>query len=109
MVRSSEVALALEAINRRLRAHAGGVGLTQVSAEGVVRLRFTGMCTARPLRPLTTATTIRPALLEIDGVIGVETEGSVISKEAQARMRRYLDMGPLPSEPRMQAASRPQM
>jgi hypothetical protein len=44
------------------------------------------MCTGCPLRPVTTASTIRPALLELDGVTAVEIEGSRISAEAEARI-----------------------
>jgi hypothetical protein len=35
---------------------------------------------------LTTASTIRPALLELDEVAAVEIEGSRISAEAEARL-----------------------
>jgi Fe-S cluster biogenesis protein NfuA len=68
-----------------LSAHAGGIELVDAS-DGVVRLRFTGMCTGCPLRPLTTASTVRPALLALDGVDSVEIEGSRISAEAEARL-----------------------
>ena len=69
----------LEALRPVLDAHAGGIEL-------VARLRFTGMCTGCHLRPVTTASTIRPALLELDGVTAVEIEGSRISAEAEARL-----------------------
>jgi Fe-S cluster biogenesis protein NfuA len=72
-----------------LGAHAGGVDLVAVEA-GVVRLRFTGMCAGCHLRPLTTASTIRPALLALDGVTAVEIEGSRISAEAEARLAEAL-------------------
>lgn len=75
----------LEALRPVLDAHAGGVELLGVR-DGVVRLRFTGMCTGCHLRPLTTASTIRPALLELDEVSDVEIEGSRISAEAEARL-----------------------
>lgn len=68
-----------------LGAHAGGVELVEV-AGGVARIRYTGMCTGCPLRPLTTVSTVRPALLELDGVESVEVEGSRISTEAEARL-----------------------
>ena len=55
-----------------------------------MRLRFTGMCTGCHLRPLTTASTIRPALLELEGVEAVEIEGSRISAEAEARLAAAL-------------------
>jgi Fe-S cluster biogenesis protein NfuA len=75
----------IEELRPALDAHAGGVELVAVQ-EGVVRLRFTGMCTGCPLRPVTTASTIRPALLELQGVTAVEIEGSRISAEAEARL-----------------------
>jgi hypothetical protein len=48
------------------------------------------MCTGCHLRPLTTATTVRPALLALPGVEAVEIEGSRISAEAEARLAAAL-------------------
>lgn len=70
----------------RLRSHAGGLRLMGVSSSGVARVRFTGMCTGCPYRPLTMAHTIRPALMGLPGVRGVEAEGARISAEAEARL-----------------------
>ncbi len=75
----------LERLRPVLDAHAGGIELVDVSGS-TVRLRFTGMCTGCHLRPLTTASTIRPALLELADVDAVEIEGSRISAEADARL-----------------------
>ena len=75
----------LEGLRPVLGAHAGGVELIEVSGS-TVRLRFTGMCTGCHLRPLTTVSTIRPALLELEGVEAVEIEGSRVSAEAEARL-----------------------
>ena len=75
----------LDELRPALAAHAGGIELVEFD-RGVVRLRFTGMCTGCHLRPLTTASTIRPALLAVDGVTSVEIEGSRISAEAEARL-----------------------
>ena len=72
-----------------LGAHAGGIELVEVVGS-TVRLRFTGMCTGCHLRPVTTASTIRPALLELAGVEAVEIEGSRISAEAEARLAAAL-------------------
>lgn len=72
-----------------LGAHAGGIELLGVEGT-TVRLRFTGMCTGCHLRPVTTASTIRPALLELPGVEAVEIEGSRISAEAEARLAAAL-------------------
>lgn len=75
----------LEELQPALDAHAGGVELVGVE-DGVVRLRFTGMCTGCHLRPLTMTSTIRPALLDLEGITAVEAEGSRISVEAEARL-----------------------
>jgi Fe-S cluster biogenesis protein NfuA len=79
------VALRVDELGVVLSAHAGGIELVEV-ADGIARLRYTGMCTGCPLRPLTTMSTVRPALLELDGVAAVEVEGSRISAEAEARL-----------------------
>jgi Fe-S cluster biogenesis protein NfuA len=81
----SAIEARLDALRPVLDAHAGGIELLEVR-DGVVRLRFTGMCAGCHLRPLTTASTIRPALLALDEVSGVEIEGSRISAEAEARL-----------------------
>jgi Fe-S cluster biogenesis protein NfuA len=82
-----------EAIERRVRQlsayvtmHAGGVELEDVTDAGEVHLRFTGMCTGCPFRPVTMAATVRPALMEIEGVTSVHAVGSRISAQAEARM-----------------------
>ncbi len=77
-----------------LGAHAGGIELVGV-ADGVVTLRYTGMCTGCPLRPLTTASTVRPALQSLAGVTAVEVEGSRISEEAERRLAAYFGGKPL--------------
>lgn len=85
--RVEDVEAALAAIAPALAAHAGGVELAGLDG-GAVRLRFTGMCTGCPLRPLTTHSTIRPALARVPGVTSVEVEGSRVSAEAEARLAR---------------------
>jgi Fe-S cluster biogenesis protein NfuA len=82
----------LDELRPVLGAHAGGIELVEVDG-GTVRLRFTGMCTGCHLRPVTTASTVRPALLELDGVEAVEIEGSRISAEAEARLAAALRAG----------------
>ena len=82
----------LEDVNSVMASHVGGVELVDVSPDGVVRLRFTGMCTGCQLRPLTTAYTIEPALLELEGVTAVHADGARISREAAQRLLHY--MGP---------------
>jgi Fe-S cluster biogenesis protein NfuA len=82
----------LDELRPMLDAHAGGVELVGVEG-GVVRVRYTGMCTGCPLRPLTTVSMLRPALLELDGVESVEVEGSRISAEAEARLAAAFSKG----------------
>ena len=77
-------------LQRLLDVHAGGVELVELTADGTARLRFTGMCTGCVARPLTTATTVRPFLLAVDGVNAVEIEGSRISQEAEERIADLL-------------------
>ena len=79
----------LNELRPALEAHAGGIELLDLDA-GIVRLRYTGMCTGCPLRPLTTASTVRPALLSLPGVTDVQIEGSRISAEAEARLAAAL-------------------
>ena len=94
----NDVAAALEALRPALAAHAGGVELVDTE-RGVVTLRYTGMCTGCHLRPLTTASTIRPALLALAGVRSVEIEGSRISAEAEARLAAALAREPAAPRP----------
>jgi Fe-S cluster biogenesis protein NfuA len=77
-------------LSRMLGAHAGGLELTDVSEQGAVKVRFTGMCTGCPYKALTMAATVRPGLLAIPGVCSVEAEGGRISVEAEERLASYL-------------------
>jgi Fe-S cluster biogenesis protein NfuA len=71
-------------------AHAGGIELVDVSPRGAVRVRFTGMCSGCPFRPLTMRGTILPMLSELPGVTAVHADGARISEEAAERMAHYL-------------------
>jgi Fe-S cluster biogenesis protein NfuA len=77
-------------INTLMRAHAGGIELLDVGDDGTVSLRFAGMCTGCELRPLTMAATIRPGLLDIEGVRCVSVTGARISAEAEQRLSETL-------------------
>jgi Fe-S cluster biogenesis protein NfuA len=77
-------------LDQLIRAHAGGLVLEDITADGVVRLRFTGMCAGCEYRPVTTASAIRPALMALPGVSDVEIAGGRISKEAEARIAEDL-------------------
>jgi Fe-S cluster biogenesis protein NfuA len=73
-------------VSRLLWSHAGGIELEALDPEGRVRIRFTGICTGCPFRPVTMATTIRPALAEIPGVTEVEGAGVRVSEHAARRL-----------------------
>lgn len=73
-------------VSTYLRMHAGGIELSGISGDGEVHVQFTGMCTGCPYRPVTMAATVRPALLQIEGVTSVHAQGSRISEEAERRL-----------------------
>ena len=76
----------IDEINALMRAHAGGVELIDITADGTVSVRFAGKCTGCELRPLTMASTIRPGLLDVAGVKRVAIIGARISEEAEQRL-----------------------
>jgi Fe-S cluster biogenesis protein NfuA len=80
----------IDAVCRLMSAHAGAIELLDVSVHGAVRVRFTGMCTGCPFRPLTMRGTIGPALSEVPGVTAVHADGARISEEAAERLELYL-------------------
>jgi Fe-S cluster biogenesis protein NfuA len=79
--------------------HAGAIELLGVSAGGVVRVRFTGMCQGCPFRPLTMHGTIIPALIAVPGVTKVLADGARISDEAAARLAKMVVDLPTPLGP----------
>ena len=74
-------------LNVLIASHAGGMTLESVSPDGCVCVRYTGMCTGCDYRPLTTAGTVEPALLDVAGVTRVVVRGARVSDEAAARIR----------------------
>jgi Fe-S cluster biogenesis protein NfuA len=86
-----DVARRVEQVSAVLYAHAGGIVLDHIDHDGRVHVAFTGACTGCPYRPVTMATTIRPGLMAIEGVSGVEATGSRISEEAERRLAEDLD------------------
>lgn len=80
----------IEAINVLLRSHAGEIEIAGLNADGVVTLRYTGMCAGCDYRPVTTAGTVEPALLDLPGITGVRLVGARVSEEASARIRETL-------------------
>ena len=82
----------VSSLSRLIRAHAGGLELVSVDdLNGVVTVRYTGMCVGCELRPVTTEGSVRPALMEIDGVTEVRVTGMGVSREAEARIARDLE------------------
>lgn len=73
-------------INHLLAQHAGGIELGGIDAEGRVTVKFVGMCSGCLYRPITMAATIRPALMEIEGVTDVFANGSRIDDAARERL-----------------------
>jgi Fe-S cluster biogenesis protein NfuA len=76
----------IESLNVLIRSHAGEIELANVSAEGVVSLRYTGMCAGCDYRPMTTLGTVEPALHDLPGVSKVEILGVRLSEEAMTRI-----------------------
>lgn len=73
-------------VSALIASHFGGIELVGVSDDGVVRIRFTGMCFGCALRPLTLAASVRPALLAVEGVSRVEMTGGGWSRQAEERL-----------------------
>jgi Fe-S cluster biogenesis protein NfuA len=88
----------LQVLSNLIATHAGGVEVVDLSEDGTLHLRFTGMCQGCPYRPLTMAATIRPSLLAVDGITGVVAAGSRISEEAESRLAAVLQptLPPIP-------------
>ncbi len=82
-----EIEARTQVVSHLLQAHGGGVELVPTTRPDVVRLRFTGLCSACSLRPLTLARIIEPVMSDIDGVNEVEVDGCRISTEGVAALR----------------------
>lgn len=70
-----------------MRSHAGAIELVDVTPDGVVEVRFLGMCQGCQFRPLTMHATIIPALLAVPGVTEVSGAGARISEYAAQRLQ----------------------
>lgn len=63
--------------------------LAHLSDEGLVTVRFDGMCTGCPSRPVTIIATIKRCLGNLDFVTGVVAEGVSVSDAAMNRVQKY--------------------
>jgi Fe-S cluster biogenesis protein NfuA len=79
-----------------LQTHGGDLTLTAVH-DGVVALRFEGACVGCPLRPITLAVTIEPALRSVVGVRAVDVEGVRLSASVAHRLATTLASATTPS------------
>lgn len=83
--------LRVRAVSQLLASHGGGIEIVDSDQDDVVRVRFTGLCTACWMRPITQAQILDPAFRDLDGVRAVEVDGVRFSAQAQ---RRWLDAEP---------------
>ncbi|WP_184863932.1 NifU family protein [Acidovorax soli] len=81
----------IASVNVLVRSHAGEIELVGVAGDGRVTVRYTGMCAGCDYRPVTTAGTVEPALLDVAGVTSVAVAGPRISEAACARIGATLD------------------
>lgn len=83
---TQEIEEKLEArVRPMLQVHGGDLTLLTVS-DGVVSVRFEGACVGCPLRSITMAVTVGPALRAIDGVEAVRAEGVRLSQASMSRL-----------------------
>ncbi|NIE66903.1 NifU family protein [Burkholderia sp. Ax-1719] len=89
-------------VTRMLGLHGGGIEVIGFNeASGVVKLSFTGLCTACSMRPMTLESIVRPAFLDLDGVKDVDIDGVRISRFASARLRDASTVPPAGHYPRI--------
>jgi Fe-S cluster biogenesis protein NfuA len=88
--RDARLAEHVEMLSDFLGQHAGGLTLESIDPDGHVTVRYTGMCTGCLYRPVTMGATIRPFLLEVEGVTSVDAVGSRMNDKATARMQEDL-------------------
>ena len=83
---SQDIAELVGSLSAALHSHAGGLELVDHGDDGDVTVRFTGMCTGCPLRPVTFTGVVKPALLQLEGVESVHAEGGRLSRQAEERL-----------------------
>jgi Fe-S cluster biogenesis protein NfuA len=101
--RDARIAEHVEMLSEFLGQHAGGLTLEDIDPDGHVTVRYTGMCTGCLYRPVTMGATIRPFLLEVEGVTSVDAVGSRMNAKANAKLdedlgRWWLDLEVVRSE-----------
>jgi len=99
MIDTAQLAAAIRDVDTRMKGHAGGIELISAGADGVVEVRFTGMCQGCFARPTTFEGTIRPRLMQVAGVTELRANGTRLSDEATARFRALLGTTPPDAEP----------
>ncbi len=75
----------VEHINRMMNTHAGAIEVVDVTEDGVLNLRFVGMCQGCPFRPVTFFGVVSQMLAGVPGVTDVRAEGVRVSQEAASR------------------------
>lgn len=80
----------IDFVNMMTEQHLGGVHLVS-AIDGVVTVKFDGMCTGCQLRPMTLNSLIRPALSQVAGVVRVEAQGLRMSAYAEQRLGALRD------------------
>jgi len=88
----------VDVVSTMMSSHLGSIEVVDVSPRGEVRVRFLGLCAGCPLKPLTLASTVRPALLDVEGVTHVDAIGARVSEEAARRLAGTTQHTPLNPE-----------
>jgi Fe-S cluster biogenesis protein NfuA len=91
VVDKAELDRRMMAVQKLLNWHLGSIELAGVSADGTVKVRFTGACAGCPLKPVTLTATVRRLLADVKGVTRVEAIGVNISPEAELSLASLLD------------------
>ncbi|MDB5874785.1 MAG: Thioredoxin-like protein [Ramlibacter sp.] len=91
LIDRAKVVRRIESLNVLIRSHAGEIELVDLSPSGVVTVRYTGMCAGCEYRPVTTAGTVEPGLLDVPGVTRVRVLGARVSDDAMQRIQATMD------------------
>jgi len=83
VIDKAELDRRMTAVQKLLTWHLGSIELASVSADGTVKVRFTGACAGCPLKPVTLSATVRRLLSDVEGVTRVDAVGVNISPEAE--------------------------